>query len=56
VRAIGPIWSIVCSIGKAPVYGRPFYIFGPYDDPRSVIRALERTVGRDNFDILAIGG
>src|SRR5205823_9165935 len=21
VRAMGPIWSIVCSIGKAPVYG-----------------------------------
>ena len=41
------------SFGKD---GKPFYIFGPYDDPRSVIRTLEHTVGRGNFDVLAIGG
>jgi hypothetical protein len=36
--------------------GKPLYIFGPYDDPRSVIRTLERTVGHGNFDVLAIAG
>jgi hypothetical protein len=32
--------------------GRPLYISGPYDDPRPVIRTLERTVGPGNFDFL----
>jgi hypothetical protein len=32
--------------------GRPLYISGPYDDPRPVIRTLERTVGQGNFDFL----
>jgi hypothetical protein len=34
--------------------GKPFYVFGPCDDPRSVIRTLERTAGHGNFDVLAI--
>jgi hypothetical protein len=36
--------------------GKPLYVFGPYDDPRSVIRTLERTVGHGNFDVVAIAG
>jgi hypothetical protein len=36
--------------------GKPFYIFGPYDDPGSVIRTLERSVGEGNFEVLAITG
>jgi hypothetical protein len=36
--------------------GKPFYISGPYDDPRPVIRTLERTVGRGNFEFLAVAG
>jgi hypothetical protein len=36
--------------------GKPFYVFGPYDDPGSVIRTLERTVGPGNFEVLAIAG
>jgi hypothetical protein len=36
--------------------GKPLYISGPYDDPRPVIRTLERTVGRGNFDFLAVAG
>ena len=34
--------------------GMPLYVFGPYDDPRSVIQTLERTVGHGNFEVLAI--
>ena len=34
--------------------GKPFYVFGPYDDPGSVIRTLERTIGPGNFEVLAI--
>jgi hypothetical protein len=30
--------------------GKPFYISGPYDDPRQVIRTLERTAGTGNYD------
>lgn len=36
--------------------GKPLYISGPYDDPHPVIRTLERTVGRGNFDFLAVAG
>jgi hypothetical protein len=36
--------------------GRPLYICGPYDDPRPVIRTLERTAGRGNFGFLAVAG
>ena len=41
------------SFGKD---GKPLYVFGPYDDHRSVIRTLKRTVGRGNFEVLAITG
>jgi hypothetical protein len=34
--------------------GKPLYVFGPYDNTRSVVRTLERTVGRGNFEVLAI--
>jgi len=34
--------------------GDPFYISGPNDDPRTVIRTLERTVGTGSFDSLLI--
>jgi len=34
--------------------GNPFYISGPNDDPRTVIRTLERTVGTGSFDSLLI--
>jgi hypothetical protein len=36
--------------------GKPLYISGPYDDPGPVIRTLERTVGRGNFEFLAVAG
>lgn len=36
--------------------GKPFYVSGPYDDPRPVIRTLERAVGPGNFDYLMIAG
>ena len=36
--------------------GKPLYISGPYDDPGPVIRTLERTVGRGNFEVLAVAG
>jgi hypothetical protein len=41
------------SFGKD---GKPLYVFGPYDNPRSVIRTLKRTVGRGNFEVVAIAG
>jgi len=36
--------------------GKPLYISGPYDDPRPVIRTLERTAGHGNFEFLAVAG
>ena len=36
--------------------GKPLYIYGPSDDPRSVIRTLERAVGRGNFEYLVAAG
>jgi hypothetical protein len=55
--AAGHLGSWTCpgtiTFGKD---GKPLYIFGPYDDPRSVIRTLERTAGHGNFDVLAIAG
>jgi hypothetical protein len=33
--------------------GKPMYISGPHDNTLSVIRTLERTVGRGNFDFIA---
>ena len=43
----------VITFGKD---GKPLYISGPYDDPRPVIRTLERTVGRGNFEFLVVAG
>jgi hypothetical protein len=36
--------------------GKPLYISGPYDNPRPIIRTLERTIGTGNFDFLAVAG
>lgn len=36
--------------------GKPLYISGPYDNPQPVIRTLERTIGRGNFEFLAVVG
>ena len=36
--------------------GKPLYVSGPYEDPRPVIRTLERTVGRGNFEFLVGAG
>lgn len=33
--------------------GKPFYISGPYDDPRMVVQALERTCGHGNYHYVA---
>jgi hypothetical protein len=41
------------SFGKD---GKPLYVFGPYDDHRSIISTLTRTVGQGNFEVLAIAG
>jgi hypothetical protein len=47
---LGP-WSGPSTItfGK---HGRPFYISGPDDKPRAVVRTLQRTVGDGNFEFL----
>jgi len=29
--------------------GVPFYVSGPYDNPRSVVRTLDRTCGEGNY-------
>ena len=34
--------------------GKPFYVSGPYDNPGSVIRTLERTAGAGNYDYIAV--
>lgn len=49
---LGP-WSPPSAItfGKD---GKPFYIQGPHDDGRKIIRTLERTVGTGNYDYLAV--
>jgi hypothetical protein len=41
------------SFGKD---GKPLYVFGPYDDHRSIISTLTCTVGQGNFEVLAIAG
>ena len=41
------------SFGKD---GKPLYVIGPHDNPRSIVRTLKRNVGRGNFEVLAIGG
>jgi len=43
----------IISFGKD---GKPCYVFGPYDNPISVIHTLNRTVGRGNFEVLALAG
>jgi hypothetical protein len=32
--------------------GVPFYVSGPYDNPRSVVRTLDRTCGEGNYHYL----
>ena len=32
--------------------GVPFYMSGPYDNPRSVVRTLDRTCGEGNYHYL----
>jgi len=34
--------------------GKPFYISGPNDNPRTIIRTLERSAGAGNFDFIDI--
>ncbi|KAA2254988.1 helix-turn-helix domain-containing protein [Solihabitans fulvus] len=34
--------------------GKPLYVSGPYDDPRPIVRTLERTVGVGNFEFLSV--
>ncbi len=36
-------------------HGKPFFSQGPNDDARTVMRTLERSVGRGNFDFMAVG-
>jgi hypothetical protein len=45
------LWSGPSTItfGK---HGRPFYISGPDDQPRAVLRTLQRTAGVGNFEFL----
>lgn len=35
--------------------GKPYYINGPHDNPGSVVRTLEKSVGRGNFDVTIVG-
>ena len=36
--------------------GVPFYVSGPYDNPRSVVRTLDRTCGEGNYHyVLGVG-
>lgn len=36
--------------------GKPFFAQGPHDDPGRIIRTLERSVGRGNFDFVMVEG
>lgn len=36
--------------------GRPFYFQGPHDDAGSVLRTLDRTVGRGNYEYTIVAG
>ncbi|MGW7674336.1 hypothetical protein ACWGJX_46000 [Streptomyces sp. NPDC054775] len=40
-------------VGPCPIRfghdGKPFYINGPYDDPETIVRTLQRTAGDDGF-------
>ena len=37
-------------------HGKPFYVQGPNDNPRAVIKTLEHSVGPGNFDFLLVTG
>lgn len=41
-------WAGPSAIGFG-LDGKPYYIAGPHDDPKSVLRTLDRTVGRDGY-------
>jgi hypothetical protein len=34
--------------------GKPFFIAGPYDDPKLILKQLERTAGAGNYDYLVM--
>ena len=36
--------------------GKPFFISGPHDDVRKIIKQLEQTAGQGNFDVLILQG
>jgi hypothetical protein len=44
-------WRGPSSIGFGRE-GKPFYVEGPYDDGKRILRQLERTAGRDRFHYL----
>jgi hypothetical protein len=35
--------------------GKPLFIRGPHDDAVAVVDALERSVGAEDFDVVAVG-
>jgi hypothetical protein len=41
------------TFGKA---GKPVYVSGPHDNPRQIIRTLERTAGPGNYEFVSIAG
>jgi hypothetical protein len=36
--------------------GKPLFIQGPYDDPRRIMRTLDRTVGKGNYNFTVVAG
>lgn len=44
-------WSGPSTIGFGR-NGKPFYLSGPHDNPTAVMRTLDRTVGRGNYDFM----
>ncbi|MBE9062172.1 hypothetical protein [cf. Phormidesmis sp. LEGE 11477] len=36
--------------------GKPLYVNGPYDNADKVIKTLEKSVGKGNYDYLLQGG
>lgn len=53
--ARGPLgsWTGPSAIGFGQ-HGTPMYVQGPYDDPHRVLRTLERSVGRGNFELIVM--
>jgi hypothetical protein len=51
---LGP-WTGPSTItfGRA---GKPVYVTGPHDNPRHIVRTLERTVGTGNFEFVSVTG